>query len=153
MKSIKLNIPRIILIFLLVILSLGALAGGTALIVSAIQVRELIPQISLINSPFHSMLIPGIILFIFIGMLPALTIYGLITERKNEWLELFNIYHDKHWSFSYSIYSSIILILWIDFEILFIGFNVLQFLYTLLGVAIMIAALYPKNFYRTKQTK
>jgi hypothetical protein len=153
MKPIKINFPRIILIFLLGILSLSALAGGTALILSTLQGASILPPEYLIDSPFHTAIIPGIILFLFIGVFPTLTIYGLISEKKDQWQEFLNIYHDRHWSFAFSIYSAIILLIWLDFEVLFIGFNILQFIFILLGIFILITALYPRNFYRKNSSR
>jgi hypothetical protein len=159
-KSIKsakqtntINIPKILLMILLGFLAIGAIAGGIGLILSVINETALLPPEYLKNSPFDTVLIPGIILFIFIGIIPAITTYGLISKKKCKILEYLNLYPDRHWSFAYSIYSAIILIVWLDFEILFIGYHILQFIYILVAVAILIATLHPRNFYDLQENK
>jgi len=59
-----------VLLFLLLFLSLGALFGGGVLIIDPSGDLFQMPVIILQNSPFNNFLIPGLFLFIVLGVLP-----------------------------------------------------------------------------------
>lgn len=59
-----------------------------------------------------------------------------------------------NWSWIGSLYTGIMIILWIDFQIMLIGYgHYLQFIYALLGVIIVISSLVPsvKTYYLNAQ--
>lgn len=85
-----------ILIWLLGFLSIGAIYGGAMFIIIPDGTFFQIPLESLNNSPFTSFLIPGIILFIVFGLLPAYTIYALIKKPEIKILDFFNLLYDHH---------------------------------------------------------
>ncbi len=58
--------------------SLGALAGGGALIASPSGKLLGIPLSILAPSPFHDFLAPGVLLFCFVGLAPLAMIYALL---------------------------------------------------------------------------
>ena len=69
-------------IVLLVFLGLSGIAGGAPMIVSSIwKTRAFMPLNLLQHSPFHSYLIPGIILLVANGLL-ALWIVRLVIQRR-----------------------------------------------------------------------
>lgn len=73
---------RLFAILLLVYLSLGAIAGSVPMIFDPIGRQwALLPLSLLIHSPFHSFLIPGIILLTANGLL-ALCVLWLVLMRK-----------------------------------------------------------------------
>jgi len=127
-------------------LSISGIMGGYSLISSPDGLKLSMPTTYLANTPFRNYLVPGIILFLFMGILPIIAVYGMMNHRKSRVFEILNIYKDKHWSYAYSIYAGIILIFWIDFQIALIGYQLaVQFVYAILGVLIIIAALLPAN--------
>jgi hypothetical protein len=135
-----------ILSILMLFQALGGIAGGLLLIIRPDGSIMRMPVSCLTGSPFHNFLIPGICLFIFLGLMPALTSWGLFRKPKSRWFGLFNIYLKRHWSWAYSLYIGIMLIFWIDIEVMVIGYgSVLQGFYGMLGIVIIILALLPKT--------
>ena len=57
-----------------------------------------------------------------------------------------NIYKNRHWAWTYSLYIGIMLIIWIDVQVYLIGYGEnLQTLYALEGMLIVILTLLPAN--------
>ena len=136
---------KIALIILLFLLAIGAIFGGSFLIISPSGELLGLPISMLEPSPFDTFLIPGIILLIMLGLLPCLVIYGLITKINSIYAETLNIFSDMHWSWSYSIYTSIILIIWIQIQMVFV--NDVHWSYTLYmfwAILMIVLALLPK---------
>jgi hypothetical protein len=130
--------------FLMFLLAVSGLMGGGAFLLDPSGYLLQMPLSLLESSPFPNYLVPGIILFILLGCYPTVMCYALIKKPAWIFFEWINLYKDHHWAWSGSLYSGIILILWIDFQILFIGYgSVLQSIYGLLGVSIIICTLLP----------
>lgn len=132
--------------------SLSGLFGGFSLIAEPSGASLRMPLDFLEGTPFNTYFIPGMILFLLLGVLPGITFIGLIGRKHWRWAQQINTHRNKHWSWTFSIYTSIILILWIDFQIMLIGYeNFIQTLYALVGAAILIFALMPGSMrYYTK---
>ena len=121
---------RNFLIFLLGFLSLGALVGGGLLIIDPSGRLLGTPLSMLDTSPFSNFLIPAILLFFVIGILPLLVVIGLIKKFISPFAEYFNCFQDMHWSWSYTLYISFVLIIWIQVqEILINGVHFLHSFY------------------------
>ena len=134
-----------LLIVLLLLLGIGAIYGGGTLIISPSGELLGLPISLLEPSPFHNFLVPGIILFIVLGIVPCWTAYGLITKKGNRYVNGLNIYRDMHWSWSFSIIVSFALIIWIQLQMVFV--DEVYWVYTLymFWAILMIAiALHPK---------
>lgn len=124
--------------------SLSGLFGGFSLISDPSGASLRMPLTFLEGTPFNTYLVPGIILFLLLGVFPGITFIGLIGRKHWRRAQQLNTHRNKHWSWTFSIYTAIILILWIDFQVLMIGYeSFLQTLYALVGVAILIFALSP----------
>ena len=139
--------PRIIdslLIVLLIFLGLGALFGGGALILSPSGELLKMPLSLLKGSPFPNYLIPGIILFIVLGVTPILTSAGMVTKKEYRIAEQLNIFHDMQWQWSFCIYVAMALIGWISLEMLFINaVHWIHIVYIFWGLAILFLSLLP----------
>ena len=132
------------LIMLLGFLGLGALFGGGALIVSPSGDLIGMPLLLLKSSPFRNFLIPGLILFILLGIMPCMLIFALIRKPASTFAERLNCYHDMLWPWTFSVYTSFILIAWIQLEMLFLqAVSWLHAFYMLLAIAILFVALLP----------
>ena len=105
---------------LLSLLGLGAFFGGGVLIVSPLVKLLGMPLSILQHSPFSSFLIPGIILFIVLGLVPLLLVFALQKRATNKWAEQFNFYKDMYWAWSYSINIAFALIIWIQVEMAYL---------------------------------
>ncbi|WP_141432364.1 hypothetical protein [Bacillus sp. 03113] len=133
-----------LLIILHCLLGVGAILGGGGLIISPKGDLLHMPLSLLQNTPFHSFLLPGFLLFIFLGILPLMVVIYLITEKPCKTAELFNIYKDFKWSWTYSFYIGVILIIWITIEAYLIhSFVFVHVAYIFLGLSIQIVTLLP----------
>jgi hypothetical protein len=142
----KPSIARNILVGLLLFLGISALRGGSLLIVSSSgRLIGGLPLSILKNSPFPDFLIPGIILFNVLGVLPCLTCYALVIRPVSRLAQFFNVFSDMYWGWSFSIYISFALIIWIQVETLFVqSAGWLQTFYMLYAIPIIIIALLPQ---------
>jgi len=112
--------------------SLSGLFGGLMLILDPTGNSLNMPLSLLNNSPFNDYLVPGLILFLILGMIPFVVLNGL-WKRKN-------------WSWYGSLLVSLALIIWIAVEVLMIGYQAeppLQLIYGLAGILLLIFTLMP----------
>ena len=101
------------------------------------------PLSMLQGSPFSDFLIPGLILLVVLGVFPGILSFAVIRRPQWKAFGILNLYRGIHWSWCYSLYLGIMLIVWILLEIVWVGYDLLQTIYGLLGLAILIAALLP----------
>lgn len=133
-----------LLIFMQVLLSLGALFGGLVLIIDPSGELIQMPITLLEHSPFSNFLIPGMILLVMLGILPLVVTYGLIRNQPRELANRLNLFPEKHWAWTYSLYIGFILIIWIAVEAYFIQhFAVIHLGYIILAVLIQAITLLP----------
>jgi len=142
---------RNILIGLLAFLGVGAIFGGGALILSPSGELIHMPISMIKDSSFPNFLIPAIFLFTVLGLSPCLVIIALLKKPKSRMAQRLNIYKDMHWSWSFSVYIGLILILWLQLEMMFIhSVHWSHTFYMFLAVAILIVAILPqvRNLYK-----
>jgi hypothetical protein len=150
----KTKTARNILIILLSLLGLGATFGGGALILSPSGALFKMPLYLLDNTPFHNFLIPGILLFGVLGVVPIILVWALLKKPKCKLAELLNFYKDMYWAWTYCIYIAFALIIWIQVEMFYLqSVHWSHLLYMLLAIAIIFVALLPpvRKFYFNKQ--
>lgn len=129
---------------IILIVGMGALYGGSNLILDPSGKLLEIPQFFLVDTPFKTYLVPGLILFILLGLFPLLSLYGLIARPKIKFLDIINIYKQQHWGWTYSLYTGIMLVIWMDVQIFWIGHSAsLQSYFAFTGIIIIILALLP----------
>ncbi|MEI7898596.1 MAG: hypothetical protein WCJ26_16285 [bacterium] len=135
-----------ILLVLLSFLGISAIGGGGALIISPSgKLLGGLPLSILEKSPFNDFLIPGIILFVVLGLLPSLTVWALIKKPESKIAEYFNFFKDMHWAWSFCIYIAFALIIWIQVETIFVqGTGWLQTFYMLFSIPLVFVALLPQ---------
>ena len=95
------------------------------------------------NSPFNTYLAPGLILLIVVGLFPLFTFVGLLLKPGWRWANIFNIYHDRHWAWTYSLYSGIITIIWITVQLVMTQYFWLQPVMIFTGLMIILLTLTP----------
>ena len=137
---------RNILVALLLFLGLGAMGGGALLILSPSgKLIGGLPLSIVKNSPFTDFLIPGIILFLVLGLFPCLISRALVKKPANRMAEYFNFFKDMHWAWSFSIYVAFALMIWIQVETIFVGaVGWLQIFYMLYAIPIIFITLLPQ---------
>lgn len=140
----KMPMTSKLLVFLHLLLGIGAIFGGGGLVIDPSGELMKMPLTLLEHSPFESYLIPGLILFIAIGVFPLLTALALVKKPQIESANAFNLFLDKHWSWAYSIYLGFVLIIWITIEAFFLKEMIhIHVGYIFLGLAIQAVTLLP----------
>jgi hypothetical protein len=147
MKKMKQNnFFRNLLIVLLVFLAIGAFFGGLAFIIKPDGSIYQMHVDLLANSPFKNFFIPGIILSTIFGIFPLIVIYGLIKKPESKFLNKLNLINDYHFSWTFSIYTGIGLIIWINVQTLILNsVDVLHTIYSSLGILIICIAILPQT--------
>ena len=143
----KSKTARNIHLILLAFLGISAISGGGTLIISPSgKLLGGLPLSILDNSPFDNFLIPGIILFLVLGVFPIFIVFALIKKPISKFAERFNLFSDMHWAWTFSIYIAFALIIWIQVETIFIqGVGWLQTFYMLFSIPMIIVALLPQT--------
>lgn len=142
------------LILLLFIQGVMALLGGYKLIKDPSGSLIGMPITMLAHSPFSNFLIPGIVLFFLLGVFPLVVICLLFLKPQGKFFSFLNLYSDRHYSWSFSLYVGLLIILWIFFEVWWVGYtHPLQIIFSFLGMLIIVLALMPsvKNHYFHKK--
>ncbi|MBS3769472.1 MAG: hypothetical protein V5A47_02515 [Bacteroidales bacterium] len=153
----KKEIPLFVYILwlLIAIQTLQGLAGGLLMLFDPTGKSLRMPLLFLMGSPFPDYFVPGLFLLVFLGILPLLALIGLMTNSW-KWPNIINIYKDRHWGWTFSLYVGLILVLWMDLQISFIGYwHKVQTLHAINGVVILIFTLLPPvmEYYRVKEDK
>lgn len=133
-----------ILGFLLLFLSAGAIYGGGSLILSPNGLLLQMDSEWLDLIPFPNYLIPGVLLFIFLGIFPLFSIVGLFYRKQNRFLNFLNIYPEKYWGWTFTLYSGIISIIWIVVQQMMAEYFILQSIINAIGLLIVVFSLVPR---------
>jgi hypothetical protein len=138
---------RRLLIFALIALHLftgfGALSGGAMLVLEPDGSLLGMQPAWLDGSPFKSYLIPGVILFVMIGCVSILTSIGLLFKPSWKFAEKLNLYPSMHWAWTWSLYLSVTLMIWIIVQQIMASFFWLQPVMLATGLLIMVISLLP----------
>lgn len=140
------TIARNLLIALLLFLGISAIGGGLFLIISPSgKLIGNLPLSILSHSPFADFLIPGIILFVVLGVWPCVVAVALIKQPTSKIADQLNLFNDMHWAWTFSIYIAFALMIWIQVETIFAqGTGWLQTFYMLYAIPILVVALLPQ---------
>lgn len=145
------------LMLFLAIEAICALFGGYNLMRDPSGESLYLPENMLEGSVLPNYLIPGIFLFNLLGIFPLLLIYPLLMKPKWPKLNGLNMYKNYHWAWTYSLYISIILLLWISFQLIILDYgSIIQGIFNLLGIVILVLVLLPatkRHFRVPKHTR
>jgi len=98
------------------------------------------------GSPFSNFVIPGIILFVLIGIYPLFVSYGLATRTSWNGPNLINPFKQFHWAWIASVVVGVIMLIWIGVETLLLGYiSFLQPVIMVWGFLILFLSLLPAN--------
>jgi hypothetical protein len=153
MKKQSRAIEIYILTMLVCFEAIGAIYGGFKLISDPSGSSLQLPEDIIKSSILPNYLLPGIVLLVVLGIFPLMMIFPLLFKPRWSKFGRLNIYPKYHWSWTYTLYTSIMLIIWIDVQILIIGYSSsLQILFAFLGVVMLILTLLPrvKKYYIIK---
>ncbi len=141
-----------LLILLHVLLAIGALLGGGAFLLAPDGHLIQMPISQLKNSPFSNFLIPGALLFTFLGIFPLAVAYSMWKRPTWRWSESLNPFKQFHWVWAGSLAVGVIAIVWIGVQIMMIQFGAVHVLYLVWGVVLVLLTLHPgvrQYYYRT----
>lgn len=77
------------------------------------------------------------------GLLPLFVFAGLLLKPGWQWASALNIYHNRHWAWTYSLYSGIIVIAWITVQLVMTQYFWLQPVMIFTGLLIIICTMTP----------
>jgi hypothetical protein len=144
-----------VLLLLLLFQGISGLYGGGMLVLDPTGNAMHMSVEVLRYTPFNNFLVPGLFLFLLLGVFPLFLSFSMLTSPRWEWLNIFNIYRDQYYVLTYALYTGIMLISWIHVQILLLGYqNILQTIYGFVGLLICIFALAPrvKHYYSLKSS-
>ncbi|NND04940.1 MAG: hypothetical protein HKN87_01050 [Saprospiraceae bacterium] len=140
----KRNISTYFLMILICFQIISAVPSGLLLIIDPTGNKLGTPLSMLDGSPFTNFLIPGLFLFTMLGIFPILVLYGLTKRSIFKAADKLNPYKLQHWSWTFSYYLGLLLVLWINMQLLFLkSWAMLHFMYSMLGVLIIIVTHLP----------
>lgn len=132
--------------FLILFQSISAIAGGLGLIADPSGGLSFTLGM-LQHSPFSDFLIPGLFLLIILGIVPGIVFYGLWKKPRFRLAEKVNPKY--HWSWTFSLCTGILILVWVGTEIFLIReLSILHYVYSVLGVLIIVFTLLSKKDYR-----
>jgi cytochrome c oxidase subunit IV len=140
-----------ILIISLFILGAGGLISGFMLFIKPDGSWIGMPVTYLQGSPFADFLIPGIILFIFVGIFQVFADYGLITRTNWQGPNVINPYKNFHWSWTAGWVAGVIMLIWITVETALLGYiSILQPVILVWSIVLITLTLLPsvRQYYR-----
>ncbi len=140
--SVRPTIVRL-LIGLHVFLSIGALFGGGAFILAPDGHLIQMPFSHLQKSPFPNFLVPGILLFTFLGIYPLMVAYSLWKMPAWHWPDMINPFRHMQWSWSGSLAAGVIVLIWITAEILWVPFGIVHIFFLAFGAILLGCTLLP----------
>jgi hypothetical protein len=149
------NRPSIVYVLWILVAfqAVSGITGGLFMLVDPTGQSLNIPGIFLMGTPFETFFVPGLLLLVFLGIFPTISLLGLL-RIKWRWPQVLNIYSHIHWGWTYTLYAAIVLILWMDIQVYIIGYwHFIQTFNALTGVVILVITLMPQvvNYYRTSQ--
>ena len=135
-----------LLALLLLFIGIGALISGPMLFLSPKGEAMQMSLDYLEGSPFPNYLVPGIILFLFIGVFPVFIGYGLLRTPGWRWPNVINPVKTSHWAWAGAWATGIIMLMWISVETVLLGYiSFLQPLIGAWGAIIIILAFWPST--------
>src|SRR6185312_11630357 len=94
--------------------------------------------------PFHNFLIPGILLFSVLGLIPVGVAFALFKRPVLPFAERLNFFKDMYWGWTYCIYTAFALLIWIQMEMVYLkAVHWAHTLYVFVAIMILFVALLP----------
>lgn len=142
-----------LLVLVLLLQSITALICGAAMIYDPSGAPMMLPVEVLKHAPFSNFFIPGLFLFSFLGILPLLAVYELLSRRDFRLLRRLNFYHDYRVGWMLSLCSGFATLIWITVQLQFTQtFHFLQTVYAIVGMLILVLSLLPPTMRYCRQS-
>ncbi len=137
-------LPEILLIFLLVLVGTNALFVGIGFMLIRDGSAVGLTPTWLEGSPFTNYFGPGLLLFLFLGVVPLLASIGLLFKPAWKWPQRLNVFQFQYWGLTFATYSGIIFCSWIVVQQLVTRYFVLQPIVSGAGVVVIVLSLLPR---------
>jgi len=131
--------PVVMLLFdLLLFLGVGGFAGGAALLLGPDgHIMGFAPDL-LKGTPFTNYFIPGLLLFLFVGIYPFFTAYSLYNRPDWRLPTQLNPFKKMHWVWAACFLAGAFVSIWIMAQMAYLGYiSNLQPLYFIFGLVII----------------
>jgi hypothetical protein len=133
------------LIVLQLFIGVAALISGPMFFLAPDGRLMQMPVTYLKGSPFNDFLIPGIILFIFVGIFPIIAGIGLLKRSIWPLMNVLNPFKSYYWAWTASWAAGLIILIWIIVETVLLGYiSALQPFILVFGLVLVILTLLPR---------
>jgi hypothetical protein len=144
MKRVNRPVSAWFLIVLQFFIGAAALISGPMLFLSPDGRLMQMSTAFLQGSPFKDYFIPGIVLFIFVGVFPVITGIGLVKRTVWPGMEALNPFKNYYWPWTASLSAGLIILIWIMVETALLGYiSLLQPFILAFGLALILLTLLP----------
>jgi hypothetical protein len=132
------------LIVLLFFLGMGGIISGALLFAAPDGHLVGFSSAMLEGSPFSNYLIPGVILFLFVGVYQIFVGYSMLTHPGWHWPNKINPSRGYHWAWAASWAAGVIQLIWIAVETALLGYvSALQPIIVAWGIVLIVLTLLP----------
>ncbi len=131
--------------------AITGLAGGGAMLVD--PEGETFFSLSMLEgSPFDSFLIPGLVLFVLLGVVPAIVAWALLDTPRWSWLAPLERALGEHWAWAASAAVGLALLVFVVVQVATIPYDPGQLVYGIVGAAMVVLAALPdtRAYYRVR---
>ena len=146
-NNVEYSSPRPLMVWILILLqaflALGGIITGILLMARPDGSILQMPLSVMKGAPFHNFFIPGMILFIFLGIYPMGIAYGLLNKPAWSWPDTVNPFRKIHWSWTGSLVVGVIVIIWLVTELVWVEYSFLHTVYFLWSSLIILISLLP----------
>lgn len=137
------------LILVLLFLALGGFSGGIPMLTDPanggyLQFAELLPQL-----PISNFVLPGLFLFIVMGLFPLLLTYALIARPAWNGVNRFFQWSRHYWAWTVTLILVLIIAIWLAVEGWLLGWWPITYATAVIGFLILLFAMMPsvRKFY------
>jgi len=137
------------LIFVLLFLALGGFSGGIPMLTDPanggyLQFAELLPLL-----PVSNLILPGLFLFVVMGLFPLLLAYALIARPAWNRVDSFFRWSKHYWAWTATLILVAIIAIWLAFEGWLLGWWPITYATAVIGFLILLFAMVPsvRKFY------
>jgi len=134
-----------VLIWLQALLGFGAVVSGAMLMISPDGSLMGMPLSVIEGAPFKGFFIPGLILFVLLGVFPSCVAYGLWKQPTWNWPNAINPFKSKHWSWAGSLASGVIVVIWLTVELIWAALGTLHVIYYVWSGLIILFTVLPST--------
>jgi hypothetical protein len=141
----KRPLSSVVLALLVLLLGIGAVISGPMLFLepSGRLMQWSVDQLR--GTPFPDYTIPGLVLFLFLGLFPIFVGVGLMAKPRWKWPDAINPSKRHHWAWAASWATGIIALVWIAVETLLLGLiSFLQPVIAVWGALILLITFLPR---------